>query len=157
MTSNPWRGKVVRSIYDPGIGGYWFSVIDLFAILTDNTHFAARNYWKWLKHQQSCEATKVVSVTNHLRLESPNGQHHFTEVVDFKNLIHLIQTCPSPKANPYRLWLADALLSGTSAKELEDELGKLGVEAAEKIAQRYDAGAGEEFVRRTVERRELFS
>ena len=147
---NPWNKKQLRSFFDPNTQGYWFSVVDLCAALTDSDHKTARGYWKRLKYRST--KFQVVTHSHHLKFESPNGKYYFTEVVDFKNLINLIQTCPSPKANTYRLWLADMLLQGTPAPELEKELAKLGAETAAQIAEKYkDVG----YVRLAVEREDL--
>jgi len=147
---NPWNNKQLRSMYDPTTQGYWFSVIDLCVILTDSDYKTARNYWKKLKY--TLTSGQVVTESNHLKFEAPDGKYHFTEVVDFKNLINLIQTCPSPKANTYRLWLADMLFAGVAATELEKEFAKLGAEAAEQIAEKYK---DEGYARLIVERKDL--
>ena len=147
---NLWNNKQLRSIYDPNTQGYWFSVLDVCAILTDCSHKMARGYWKRFK--QKFASSQVVSESHHLKFESPNGKYYFTEVVDFKNLINLIQTCPSPKANIYRLWLADMLFAGVAVAELEEALAKLGAEAAEQIAKKYK---DEGYARLAVERKDL--
>ena len=152
---NPWNNKTLRSIYDPAIDGYWFSVVDLCAILTDSSHKTARGYWKWLKDKQSSEKNEVVSVANHLKFESPNGKYYFTEVLDFKNVICLIQTCPSHKANKFRLWLADMLFQGISAKELEQQLSKLGEEARKQVAEKYTNNPNEPYARLTTQKKDL--
>jgi len=142
-----WSKKQLRSIYDPTIEGYWFSVIDLCAILTDSEHEAARGYWKWLKDKLSDEEFQLVSVTNQLKFESVDGKLYYTEVVDYKNLIYLIQLCPSPKANKYRMWVVGLLLDGISMNEVEEKLAKLGEEASEKIVKRYKDDLQEPYVR----------
>ena len=153
MTPNPWHNKQLRSMYDPTTQGYWFSVIDLCAILTDSDYDTARGYWKWLKQKQSSEKFQLVSVTHQLKFESSDGKYYFTEVLDFKNLINLIQTCPSPKANTYRLWLADMLFTGIPVAELEQQLAVLGAEVAEQITEKYkDVG----YVRLAVERETIY-
>ena len=148
----PFTNATLRSIYDPAINGYWFSVVDLFAILTDSNHKTARNYWKWLKDKQTAISSEVVSVTNHLKWQAPNGKYHSTEAVDFKNLIYLIQICPSPKANAYRLWLADMMFEGVTMEVLERELAKLGEESARLVVEKY-ADNPEGYLRVTTRRR----
>ena len=138
-------------MYDPNTQGYWFSVLDLCAILTDSNHKAARGYWKKLKYRFA--SGQLVAESHQLKFESPDGKYYFTEVVDFKNLINLIQACPSPKANTYRLWLADTLLAGVSAAELEKEFAALGAETAAQIVEKYKDGG---YIRRHVEREVLF-
>ena len=137
MTANPWNKKQLRSMYDPTTQGYWFSVIDLCAILTDSDWKTARGYWKWLKDKQTSTKHQLVSVTNQLKFESLDGKYYFTEVLDFKSLINLIQTCPSPKANTYRLWLAEVLFASIPVAEIETQLAALGAETAAQIMEKY--------------------
>jgi len=106
-------------------------------MLTDSDHKTARNYWKYLKHKLVHESGQLVSEANQLRWKASDGKFYFTEAVDFKNLICLIQICPSPKANTYRLWLADMLLSDIPAKELEAQFAKLGEESVKQVADKY--------------------
>ena len=121
----------------------------------DSDHKTARGYWKRLKYRQNIAKNEVVTVSHHLKFESPNGKYHFTEVLDFKNLISLIQTCPSTKANKYRLWLADMLFKGISVKELEQQLSKLGEEARKQVAEKYTNNPSEEYARLTIQKEEL--
>jgi len=141
-------------MYDPNTQDYWFSVIDLCAILTNCDHQTARGYWKWLKGKQNSGKFQTVSVTHHLKFETANGKYYFTEVLDFKNLINLILTCPSPKANAYRLWLADMFFTGITAAELEKKLAQLGAEIAEQITEKFKHDG---YVRLTVERKDLLA
>ena len=137
---NPWEKKQLRSIFDPTTQGYWFSVIDLCALLTDSSHKNARGYWKRFKYKQTCKQFQVVSVSHHLKLQSPNGRYYFTEVVDFTNLVRLVMTCPSPNANVYRLWFADMLFAGVSAAEIEKDLAQLGLEHAAEVGDKFKQG-----------------
>ena len=147
MTPNPWHNKQLRSMYDPNTQGYWFSAVDLCAILTDSDYQTARGYWKQLKYRLT--KFQLVIKYHQLKFEASDGKYYFTEVVDFKNLINLIQTCPSPKANTYRLWLADMIFTGIPVAELEQQLAALGAEVAEQITEKYkDVG----YVRLAVER-----
>jgi len=143
-----WSKRPLRSIYDPTTGGYWFSVIDLCAILTDSTHKVARNYWK--KFRSKLNQFQLGAESNQLKFGSSDNKHYYTEVVDFKTLIMLIQICPSPKANLYRLWLIDMLLQGTSPEKLEKELAKLGEESSHQIVEKYKNNSDEKYVRLTV-------
>jgi len=152
MTTNPWNNKQLRSIHDPTINGFWFSVIDLFAILTDSNHRTAQVYWKQLKYNRA--KFQLVSENHQLKFKSPNGKYYFTEVVDFQTLINLLQTCPSPKANPFRLWLADMLFKGIPVTELEKELAKLGEQSAIEILEKYKGT--EPYARLTVHKESIF-
>ena len=154
---NPWSNKILRSVYDPDTQGYWFSVIDLCALLTGSDHKTARGYWKWLKDKQNSEKNQLVSVTNQLKFEAADGKQYFSEVIDFKNLIRLIQTCPSPKANPYRQWVADMLLADTPAAELEKQLAELGKEYAAEIMEKYKDNPDEQYELLVVQREKMFA
>jgi len=135
MTSNPWNNKQLRSMYDPVLQCYWFSVVDLCAVLTDCDHKTARGYWKRLKYCRT--NNQLVTESHQLKFESSDGKHYFREVLDFKNLVNLILTCPSPKANTYRLWLVNTLFAGVGAIELEKELATLGAEQAKIIEEKH--------------------
>jgi len=130
-----WSKKQLRSMYDPTTGGYWFSATDICAIITDSDHKTAGVYWR--KFKSGKNKNQPVTESNGLKLKSSNGKYHFTDVIDFKNLIKFIQTCPSPNANVYRLWVADMLFDGVPIAELEKELAKLGTDAAAEIAKKY--------------------
>jgi len=152
MTASPWCNKQLRSIYDPTTDSFWFSVIDLFAIVTDSSHRTAQGYWKRLKHKRT--NFQLVTVSHQLKLKSPNGKYYFTEVVNFQTLISLLQTCPSPKANPYRLWLANMLFKGIHIAELEKELAKLGEQSAVEISEKYKDI--EPYARLTIHKESIF-
>ena len=79
----------MRSIYDPAIQGWWFSVTDLSAILTDNDHKTARVYWKHFKYKMTQESIQLVTESHQLKWQAIDGKYYFTEAVDFKNLLHL--------------------------------------------------------------------
>ena len=154
-TKIPFSNKPLRSIYDPAINGYWFSVVDLFAIITNSNHKTARNYWKRFKNKVTNENDQLVTESNQLKWQSPDGKFYFTEAVNFKNLLYLIQTCPSPKANPYRTWLIDIFLTGISANELEKQLAELGKESVKIITEKYKNNPNEPYVRKTTTRRDI--
>lgn len=146
-----WAKKPLRAIHDPTTGGYWFSVIDLCAHLTDSNHQAARGYWKQFKHRQTKLLPSVQS--NHVKLKATDGKYYYTEVVDFPSLVRLIQICPHPKANQYRLWLADMLFAGVSVQEMEQELAKLGAEAMRQVMDKYE-GSGQ-YARMVINKEKL--
>ena len=83
-------------------------MLDVIAILTDQPDYKkVRSYWKWLKNKLLKEGcNEVVSITNHLKLEAPDGKMRFTDVADTEQILRLIQSIPSKKAEPFKLWLA---------------------------------------------------
>ena len=140
-----WENKQVRSMYDPTTGGYWFSATDICAAITGSDYRTASGYWRKLKNTKN--KFQVVTESNYLKLKAPNGKYHFAEVIGFKSVIKLIQTCPSPNANAYRLWLADMLFDGITAAQLEQELAKYGEVAAGKTLAKYTGDPKEQYVR----------
>lgn len=96
--------KQVRRHWDEEKELWYFSVIDVIAILTNSTN--ANNYWKVLKHRLIKEGNESVTNCNQLKLESSDGKKYLTDVADAEQLLRLIQSIPSPKAEPLKLWLA---------------------------------------------------
>ncbi len=98
----------IRTSWDEAEEKWWFSALDVVAALTDQTDYAkARNYWKWLKSKLKQEGSEVVSVTNQLKLEAPDGKKRLTDVLDTQQVFRIIQSIPSKKAEPFKLWLAE--------------------------------------------------
>lgn len=98
----------IRTSWDEVEEKWWFSALDVVAALTDQTEYAkARNYWKWLKNKLKQEGSEVVSVTNQLKLEAPDGKQRLTDVLDTQQVFRIIQSIPSKKAEPFKLWLAE--------------------------------------------------
>ena len=96
----------VRHVWDEDAEKYWFSVIDAVAVLTESDYQKARNYWKWLKNKLNTEGSELVSNTNRLKMLTPDGKMRITDVADTEQLLRLIQSIPSKKAEPFKLWLA---------------------------------------------------
>ncbi|MFA6184356.1 MAG: Bro-N domain-containing protein [Parcubacteria group bacterium] len=100
--------KQVRTVWDEHAEKWWFSVLDIIAILTDQSDYKkTRNYWKWLKNRLKEEGSEVVSITNQLKLRTPDGKMRLTDVVDTEQILRIIQSIPSKKAEPFKLWLAE--------------------------------------------------
>ena len=98
----------IRTSWDEAEEKWWFSALDVVAALTDQTDYArARNYWKWLKNKLKQEGSEVVSVTNQLKLEAPDGKKRLADVLDTQQVFRIIQSIPSKKAEPFKLWLAE--------------------------------------------------
>ena len=97
----------VRSVWDSEKEKYWISIIDVIAILTDSDYQTARNYWKWLKTKLTEEGSEMVRNTNQLKLPAADGKKYLTDVADTEQILRLIQSIPSKKAEPFKIWLAE--------------------------------------------------
>jgi hypothetical protein len=97
----------IRRIYDEEKEIWYFSVIDIIMVLTQQTDYQiARNYWKVLKNRLKKEGSESVTKCNQLKLLAADGKKYLTDVFDPEALLRLIQSIPSPKAEPIKLWLA---------------------------------------------------
>ncbi len=97
----------IRRVYDEKAETWYFSVVDIIQILTEQTDFkAARNYWKVLKNRLKKEGSELVTNCNQLKLTAKDGKKYLTDVADAETLLRLVQSVPSPKAEPIKLWLA---------------------------------------------------
>jgi BRO family, N-terminal domain len=98
----------IRTVWDDGDEKWWFSVLDVIAVLTDQPDYKkVRNYWKWLKNKLIAEGSQLVSATNQLELPASDGKKYLTDVVDTEQILRLIQSIPSKHAEPFKLWLAE--------------------------------------------------
>lgn len=115
--------KEVRSLWSDEDEKWYFSIIDIISILTDQpTHQRARNYWKVLKNRLLKEGNETVTNCNRLKLLAEDGKMRETDVADTEQLFRLIQSIPSPKAEPFKMWLAQ--VGRERIDEIEDpELG----------------------------------
>jgi len=96
--------KKVRTIWDDMQEKWYFSVVDVVAILTDSA--TPRNYWKVLKNRLKKEGNESVTNCNQLKLLSSDGKRYLTDVADQEQLFRIIQSIPSPKAEPFKQWMA---------------------------------------------------
>jgi len=97
----------IRRVYDEAAEMWYFSVVDIVQVLTQQPEFqAARNYWKVLKNRLKSEGSESVTNCNQLKLEAADGKKYLTDVANVETVLRLIQSIPSPKAEPIKLWLA---------------------------------------------------
>lgn len=97
----------VRTVWDEEREKWYFSIIDVVGILTDQPNsIGARNYWKVLKHRLLQEGNETVTNCNQLKMRAADGKMRLTDVVDTEQLFRIIQSIPSPKAEPFKQWLA---------------------------------------------------
>ncbi len=97
----------IRRVYDEASETWWFSVVDIVQVLTQQPDYqAARNYWKVLKNRLKKEGSQSVTNCNRLKLPAADGKNYLTDVATAETLLRLVQSVPSPKAEPIKLWLA---------------------------------------------------
>ena len=97
----------IRRHYDEKMETWYFSVVDILQVLIQQPDYqAARNYWKVLKNRLKKDGSESVTKCNRLKMEAADGKKYLTDVADPETLLRLIQSVPSPKAEPIKLWLA---------------------------------------------------
>ncbi|WP_315546096.1 BRO family protein [Prevotella koreensis] len=102
-----FENKQIRSHWDSEQEKWYFSIIDIIAVLTEQTDYqTARNYWKVLKNRLKKEGNETVTNCNRLKMLAIDGKMRLTDVADTEQLLRLIQSVPSPKAEPFKQWLA---------------------------------------------------
>ncbi len=99
--------RKIRRLYDEKTDTWFFSVVDIIQVLTQQSDYqAARNYWKVLKNRLRKEGSESVTNCNRLKLPAADGKSYLTDVASAETLLRLVQSVPSPKAEPIKLWLA---------------------------------------------------
>jgi len=97
----------IRRVYNEETETWYFSVVDIIQVLIQQPDYqAARNYWKVLKNRLTKEGSESVTKCNRLKLEAADGKKYLADVANPETLLRLIQSVPSPKAEPIKLWLA---------------------------------------------------
>ena len=96
--------RKIRSVWDDEVEKWYFSVVDVVAVLTESEN--PRNYWKVLKNRLKKEGNQTVTNCNQLKLRAEDGKMRMTDVADQEQLFRLIQSIPSPKAEPFKMWMA---------------------------------------------------
>ena len=99
-----FKKQEVRTHWDEELQKYFFSIVDVVSILTESTN--ARKYWSVLKTRLKKEGSELATNCSQLKMKSLDGKYYKTDVADTEQLLRLIQSIPSPKAEPFKLWLA---------------------------------------------------
>ena len=102
--TNLFEGKEIRSIWDAEKEEYYFSVVDVIAALTESKE--PRKYWSVLKNRLKKEGSQVTTNCSQLKMMAPDGKKRMRDVLDTEGIFRLIESVPSPKAEPFKLWLA---------------------------------------------------
>jgi DNA-damage-inducible protein D len=162
-------GHAIRRVYDEETETWWFSVVDVVQVLTQQVEYqTARKYWNKLKERLGKEGSQSVTNCHRLKLPAADGKNYLTDVATAKTLLRLVQSIPSPKAEPIKLWLAkvgyermqemaDPALSLNRARETWQQHGRsdewiqqrmTGQETRNKLTDywsEHDIKAGQEF------------
>ena len=101
-----FEDQKVRTVWDDEQEKWYFAIVDVVGILTDNDYQGARNYWKVLKNRLIKEGNETVTNCNQLKLRAADGKMRLTDVADTEQLFRIIQSIPSPKAEPFKQWMA---------------------------------------------------
>ena len=112
--------REVRALWDEENAKWWFSVLDIVAVLTDQDDYAkTRNYWKYLKAKLKKENSQVVSATTQLKLLAKDGKRYLTDMLDYNGIIALGKEFPGKKANRFIEWFtySDESIDGKSKKK----------------------------------------
>lgn len=112
-----FNDREVRAVWDEENNKWWFSVLDIVAVLTDqNDYNKTRNYWKYLKAKLKKEGNELGSVTTQFKLKSPDGKMRLSNVLDYDGFIALSKQFPSTKANRFIEWFtySDETIDGKS-------------------------------------------
>lgn len=100
-----FEGLQIRVVWDDEQEKYFFSIIDVIQVLTDSDR--PRKYWSDLKRRLISEGSEVSAKIGQLKMPSPDGKQRLTDVADTEQLLRIIQSIPSKKAEPFKLWLAE--------------------------------------------------
>ena len=96
--------KRIRTVWDEDQEKWFFSIVDVIAVLTESAN--PRTYWKVLKNRLAKEGNESVTNCNQLKLQAADGKKYLTDVANTEQILRLIQSVPSKKAEPFKLWLA---------------------------------------------------
>ena len=106
LINKMFNDKTIRTVWNKDEEKYYISVIDIVNALMENDYQDSRNYWKVLKHRLKREGNETVTNCNQLKLKAQDGKYRSTDVVDIEEMFRIIESIPSPNAEPMKLWLA---------------------------------------------------
>jgi len=111
-----FENRQIRALWDENAEKWWFSVVDIIAVLTESDN--PRHYWTVLKGRLMAEGNETLTNCDRLKMRAIDGKMRLTDVANTEQILRLIQSVPSKKAEPFKLWLAKV------GSERIDELGK---------------------------------
>jgi hypothetical protein len=135
----------IRRVYDEATETWWFSVVDILQVLIQQPDYqAARNYWKVLKNRLAKEGSQLVTSCNQLKVTATDGRQRLTDMATAESLLRLVQSVPSPKAEPIKLWLAK--VGHERMQEMADPA--LALDRARELWQKH--GRSEKWIQRRM-------
>jgi hypothetical protein len=151
MTQHPslqlFENKKVRTLWDDTQEKWYFSIVDVIQILTDSSN--PRKYWSVLKLRLNREGSQLTSNCSQLKMPAADGKYYKTDVADSEQLFRLIQSIPSPKAEPFKMWLAQI------ASERLDELQDPELTIDRALAQYLQLGYSENWINQRLKSIEI--
>jgi hypothetical protein len=145
-----FENQQVRTVWDAEQEKWYVSIIDVISIFTDQLDYqGGRNYWKVLKHRLVKEGNETVTNCNQLKMVAPDGKMRLTDVADTEQLFRLIQSIPSPKAEPFKLWLAQV------ASERIDEMQDPELSIDRALQQYLNLGYSESWINQRLKSIEI--
>ncbi|MFM7857965.1 MAG: Bro-N domain-containing protein [Flammeovirgaceae bacterium] len=142
-----FEDKQVRSVWDAEQEKWYISIVDVITVLTESVDPAA--YWRKLKQRLKEEGNETVTNCNQLKMEAPDGKMRLTDVADTEQLFRLIQSIPSPKAEPFKLWLAQV------ASERLDEMQDPELSIDRALQQYLNLGYSENWINQRLKSIEI--
>ena len=121
-----FEDKKVRTVWDDEQEKWYFSIIDVIAILTDSPD--PKRYWSVLKSRIKKEGHEPTTICSTLKLRAADGKMRLTDVADTEQLFRIIQSVPSPKAEPFKQWMAR--VAQVAREQLEQQLGRSVISSA---------------------------
>jgi hypothetical protein len=139
--------KKVRVLWDTEQEKWYFSIVDTIAVLTDSPN--PQVYWRVMKKRLKDEGNETVTNCNGLKMQAPDGKMRMTDVADTEQLFRLIQSIPSPKAEPFKVWLA------TIAAERLDEMQDPELSIDRALNQYLQLGYSENWINQRIKSIEI--
>ena len=137
-----FEGRKIRTKWDEEIQDYYYSIIDVIAVLTESKDPNA--YWRKLKQRLKEEGNQTVTNCHQLKMPAKDGKMRMTDVATTKQLLRLIQSVPSPNAEPFKLWLAQV------GSERLDEIADPELSIERAINNYRETGYSEEWISQRI-------
>ncbi len=147
QTLQIFENKKVRTLWDTEQEKWYFSIVDIVLILTDSINPNA--YWRKLKQRLLAEGNETVTNCHGLKMKATDGKMRLTDVADTEQLFRLIQSIPSPKAEPFKLWLAEV------ASERLDEMQDPELSIDRALEQYLQLGYSENWINQRLKSMEV--